>query len=201
MNDTTDKLSTLMDGELRDHHEQDKLFDKLSSDGEMKAAWQRYHLARDAIKGQLSDFPKLDVSEAVRESLKSEPVILTPIWQRLNPRFVMKQVAGLAVAAAVGTIAVLSVQQAQVATPDNNTIAQANNQPVKSQLASPTGQIRQVSFTTREKLDAAVESKLSGYLVNHNEFSNSVRVSGVMPYTRIVGYVPAASSKQVNNDK
>ena len=32
MNDTTDKLSTLMDGELRDHHEQGKLFDKLASD-------------------------------------------------------------------------------------------------------------------------------------------------------------------------
>ena len=201
MNDTTDKLSTLMDGELRDHREQGKLFDELASDEGMKEAWQRYHLARDAIKGQLSDFPNLDVSAAVHESLKSEPVILTPIWQRLNPRFVMKQVAGLAVAAAVGTIAVLSVQQAQIADADNNTIAQVDNQPVKSQVASATGQIRQVSFTTREKLDVAVESKLSGYLVNHNEFSNSVRVSGVMPYTRIVGYVPAASSKQVNNDK
>lgn len=198
MNDTTDKLSTLMDGELRDA---DKLLDQLANNKEMKQAWQRYHLARDAIKGQLSDFPGLDVSAAVHESLKSEPVILTPIWKRMNPRFVMKQVAGLAVAAAVGTIAVLSVQQAQITTPGNNTIAQVNNQPVKSQLASSTGQIRQVSFTTREKLDAAVESKLSGYLVNHNEFSNTVRMSGVMPYTRIVGYVPAASSEQVNNDK
>lgn len=197
MKDTTDKLSTLMDGELRDP---DKLLDKLANDEEMHKTWQRYHLVRDAMKGQLSEFPALDVSAAVRESLKSEPVILTPIWKRLNPRFVMKQAAGLAVAAAVGTIAVLSVQQAQITTPESGAIAQVNQQPVKSQLAS-TGQIRQVSFTTREKLDVAVESKLSGYLVNHNEFSNSVRVSGVMPYTRIVGYVPAAPSKQVNNDK
>jgi len=198
MNDKTDKLSALMDGELRDA---DNVLDNLEKDESMKQAWQRYHLARDAIKGQLSDFPTLDVSAAVSESLKSEPVILTPIWQRMNPRFVMKQVAGLAVAAAVGTIAVLSVQQAQLTTTDNNTIAKANTQPAKTQLASTPAQIRQVSFTTRKKLDAAVESKLSGYLVNHNEFSNSVRVSGVMPYTRIVGYVPAASSKQVNNDK
>lgn len=198
MNDTTDKLSTLMDGELRDA---DILLDNLAKDEALQKTWQRYHLARDAVKGQLSDFPGLDVSAAVHESLKSEPVILTPIWKRIHPHFVMKQVAGLAVAAAVGTIAVLSVQQAQIASPDNNTIAQVNNQPVKSQLASSSGQIRQVSFTTREKLDAAVESKLSGYLVNHNEFSNSIRVSGVMPYTRIVGYVPAASSEQVNNDK
>lgn len=198
MNDTTDKLSALMDGEL---HDADKLIEQLAADEEMKEVWQRYHLARDAMKGQLSDFSKLDVSAAVRESLQSEPVILTSIWKRMNPRFVMKQVAGLAVAAAVGTIAVLSVQQAQVTATDNDTIAKAISQPAKTQLASTPAQIRQVSFTTREKLDAAVESKLSGYLVNHNEFSNSVRVSGVMPYTRIVGYVPAASAKQVNNDK
>ena len=99
MNNTTDKLSALMDGEL---HDADKLIEQLAADDEMKEAWQRYHLARDAMKGQLSDFPQLDISAAVRESLESEPVILTPIWKRMNPRFVMKQVAGLAVAAAVG---------------------------------------------------------------------------------------------------
>ncbi|MCW8899455.1 MAG: sigma-E factor negative regulatory protein [Gammaproteobacteria bacterium] len=208
MNDRTDKLSTLMDGELRDQHEQDKCVEKLAQDKEMQDVWQRYHLARDALKGQLSDFPTLDISAAVSESLKSEAVILTPIWRRLSPRYVMKQAAGLAVAAAVGTIAVLSVQQTQLATPDTNAVAQTVNQQSNSQLVATagqtTGQIRQVSFTTRQKLDSAVESKLSGYLVNHNEFSNSVRVSGVMPYTRIVSFVPAStasSSAQVNNDK
>jgi len=73
---------------------------------------------------------------------------------------------------------------------------------VASQLQP--GKIRQVSFTTRHKLDAAVESKLSGYLVNHNEFSTSTRVSGVMPYTRIVSFVSsssAPSSIQVDNEK
>ena len=208
MNDKNDKLSTLMDGELRDQHEQAKWLENLATDKEMQDVWQRYHLVRDAMKGQLSDFPTLDISAAVSESLKSEAVILTPIWQRLSPRYIMKQAAGLAVAAAVGTIAVLSVQQTQLTTPDNNTIAQTTNQQVTHQLAASTsqtaGQIRQVSFTTRQKLDVDVESKLSGYLVNHNEFSNSVRVSGVMPYTRIVSFVPASttsSSEQVNNDK
>ena len=202
MKDTTEKLSALMDGELQDN---DKLLQQLASDEDMKQTWQRYHLARDVMKGQLSDFVTLDVSKAVSESLKSEPVILTPIWQRLNPRYVMKQAAGLAVAAAVGTIAVLSVQQAQLQSTDNNTIAQVSKPTIQTQVASAPEsvpqQIRQVSFTTREKLDAAVESKLSGYLVNHNEFSNAVRVSGVMPYTRIVGYVPAVSPEQVKNDK
>ena len=198
MNDQTDKLSTLMDGELRD---QDKWLEKLAKDEEMKDVWKRYHLARDAMKGQLSDFPALDISAAVSESLKDEPIILTPLWRRISPKYVMKQAAGLAVAAAVGTIAVLSVQQTQIVSPDTNTLASATNQQVVPLSAPSTGQIRQVSFTTRKKLDAAVESKLSGYLVNHNEFATSVRVSGVMPYTRIVSFVPNASSEQVNNDK
>lgn len=192
MNDRTDRLSALMDGEL---HDVDKGLEQLAKDKEMQDAWRRYHLARDVMKGQASDFPALDISAAVSESLKNEPAILTPIWRRLSPRYVMKQAAGLAVAAAVGTIAVLSVQQTQLVSSDDNVIANAasnSSYQIASQLQP--GQIRQVSFTTRQKLDAAVESKLSGYLVNHNEFSTSIRVSGVMPYTRIVSFVPASSA-------
>ena len=193
MNDRTDRLSALMDGEL---HDVDKGLEQLAKDKEMQDVWRRYHLARDVMKGQTSDFPTLDISAAVSESLKSEAVILTPIWRRLSPRYVMKQAAGLAVAAAVGTIAVLSVQQTQLVSSDNNLIANAtpgNSYQLASQIQP--GQIRQVSFTTRQKLDEAVESKLSGYLVNHNEYSTSIRVSGVMPYTRIVSFVPTPSSK------
>jgi len=206
MNDKIDKLSALMDGELASQQEQKKCFEQLAQDKEMQDVWQRYHLVRDAMKGQLSAFPSSDISAAVSESLKTEPVILTPMWRRLSPRYVMKQAAGLAVAAAVGTIAVLTVQQTQLVSSNNSTIAKANGENATYQVASQLqpGQIRQVSFTTRQKLDAAVESKLSGYLVNHNEFSTSTRVSGVMPYTRIVSFVSsssAPSSIQVDNEK
>lgn len=203
MNDITDKLSALMDSELPDQKEQKKCFEQLAKDKEMQGVWQRYHLVRDAMKGQLSTFPSLDVSAAVSESLKTEPVIFTPMWRRLSPRYVMKQAAGLAVAAAVGTIAVLTVQQTQLVSSTNSTIAKANGANATYQVASQLqpGQIRQVSFTTRQKLDAAVEAKLSGYLVNHNEFSTSTRVSGVMPYTRIVSFVSTPSSIQVDNEK
>ena len=193
MNDKINKLSALMDSEL---HDAEKSIKQLVNDKEMQDVWQRYHLVRDVMKGQTSDFPTLDISSAVSESLKNEPVILTPIWRRLSPRYVMKQAAGLAVAAAVGTVAVLSVQQTQLASSDKNVIASVTpNSSYQTSSQIQPGQIRQVSFTSRQKLDAAVESKLSGYLVNHNEFSTSVRVSGVMPYTRIVSFVPSTSLK------
>jgi len=192
MNDKTDKLSSLMDGEVRD---QDAWFERLAKDPEMLQTWKRYHIARDAMKGQLSEHPKLDISAAVRDAIKDEPVIFTPVWKRLSPRYLMKQAGGLAVAAAVGTIAVLSLQQTQLVSPDNSVIAKAANNTVTLQQ----NKIRQVSFTTREKLDAAVEAKLSGYLVNHNEFSKSTRVSGVMPYSRIVSFVSSSAEKSQND--
>lgn len=191
MNDRTDRLSALMDGEL---HDVDKGLDLLTKDKALQDVWHRYHLVRDVMKAQASDLPTLDISAAVSESLKNEPVILTPIWRRLSPRYVMKQAAGVAVAAAVGTIAVLSVQQTQIVSSGDNVIANAApNSSYQAVSEMQPGQIRQVNFTTRKKLDTAVESKLSGYLVNHNELSTSVRVSGVMPYTRIVSFVPSPS--------
>lgn len=206
MKDKLDKLSILMDGELRQQRDQKKIIDQLVADKEMQSTWKRYHLARDVMKGQLSAYPTLDVSAAVSQSLQDEPAIFTPIWRRLTPRYVMKQAAGLAVAAAVGTIAVLTVQQTQLFSANNNLIANAAHPAPISLIAAQkkSGQIRQVRFTTRHKLDAAVEAKLSGYLVNHNEFSTSIRVSGVMPYTRIVSFVPTPASplvSQENDDK
>ena len=203
MDKNSEKLSALMDSEL---HQSNECLDQLSGDAELRDVWQRYHLARDAIKGQLSNQPFMDISANVSEALKAEAVIFTPIWRRLSPRFIMKQTAGLAVAAAVATVAVLSVQQAQLPESNITSIASANTQQVINQDNLQAGlqqgsQLRQVSFTTRQKLDAAVESKLSSYLVNHNEFSKSVRVSGVMPYSRIVSFVPSSNSQQVNNDK
>lgn len=197
MNERDDKLSALMDGQLRDS---DAYLERLAQDSEMRAVWQRYHLARDAMKGKLSTTPLLDISAGVSHALQQEATIITPLWRRISPRYVMKQTAGLAVAAAVSTIAVLGVQQMQLTEQGNTAVAQNSVQPVQ-QIAQNTNKIRQVAFTTRQKLDADVESKLSGYLVNHNEFSNSLRVSGVMPYTRIVSFVPAQSSQQVQNDK
>ena len=40
------------------------------------------------------------------------------------------------------------------------------------------------------RLTAAVEKKLNGYLVSHNEFSASTRMKGMLPYTRIVSQAP-----------
>ena len=193
MSEMNEKLSALVDGEL---HNSDKLIEQTATDHELAAAWQRYHLVRDAMQGKLSQQPSLDISDSVRKAIAQEPAIFTPIWRRIHPRTIMKQAAGLAVAAAVGTLAIISVQQVQLSDTAPNTIA--SNQTI----ATDRQQIRQVAVKKLNRLDAAVESKLSGYLVNHNEYSASARMNGVMPYTRIVSVVPARSlEKRAVNEK
>lgn len=195
MKELDEKLSAFIDDE---EHDVDSIVKSLTRDNELSAKWQRYHLVKDAIKGQLSEQPTLDISSQVSKALENEAVIFTPKWKRhLTPRFIMKQVAGVAVAATVGTVAILSVQQTQLVDNNSATVA-AVNSPVATQVNNISSQqLRQVAFTTREKLDEAVESKLSGYLVNHNEYSKSVNVSGIMPYTRIVSFVPKQDNAKV----
>lgn len=193
MSELNEKLSAFVDGELR---ETDQLLRKLASDHEASQQWQRYHLIRDAMQGKLSRQPECDISTQLREAIAGEPVIFTPLWRRIHPRFIMKQAAGFAVAAAVGTLAVLSVQQVQLNNAPATTVAVA--QPTVSERQ----QIRQVTVKKFNRLDAAVESKLNGYLVNHNEYSASARMNGLMPYTRIVSIVPARSlEKRAVNEK
>ena len=44
--------------------------------------------------------------------------------------------------------------------------------------------------TDNSRLDSAVESKLSGYLVHHNEYSVTAKMQGALPYMRIVSVTP-----------
>ncbi len=175
-----EQLSALMDDELDGHP---SLLSELGSNVELRAEWARYHLIRDVITDHLPDQPYSDISARVSARLEAEPAIFAPIHKRRQPsrlRFVAKQVAGLAIAATVSAVAVLTVQQHQ--TPEAGPTAAG------LAAASPPTRVRYVSADTR--LDQKVQSKLSGYLVNHNEYSVSGNMQGLMPYMRIVSVTP-----------
>ena len=124
--------------------------------------------------------PKED--SRVSQALEDEPAILAPVHKRkraLRIPFIMKQVGGLAIAATVSAVAVLTVQHTQ---------DQTTTTPTEIAAANPPAQVRYVSDTSG--LDTAVQSKLDGYLVNHNEYSVSANMQGVLPYMRIVSETP-----------
>jgi sigma-E factor negative regulatory protein RseA len=185
-NKIDEQLSTLVDDELAN---QDAVLEQVAADPELKARWTRYHLIRDVVTGHIPEEQPLgDIASRVSQALENEPAILAPVHKRKRaPKipFIMKQVGGLAIAATVSAVAVITVQQTQEETSTTPTeIAAVQSQP----QAKPSAQVRYVSDTSG--LDTAVQSKLSGYLVNHNEYSVSANMQGVLPYMRIVSETP-----------
>lgn len=189
-NKIDEQLSILMDDELIEH---DAVLDRLMADPQLQARWSRYHLMRDVITGHLPEQPLGDITGRVSQALEKEPAILAPVHKHRRTRkplpYIMKQVGGLAIAATVSAVAVLTVQHTQDETSTTSTEIAAVQPQSQPQLPShASAQVRYVTDTSG--LDTAVQSKLSGYLVNHNEYSVTGNMQGVMPYMRIVSETP-----------
>ena len=189
-NKIDEQLSILVDDELADH---DAVIERVAADPELKARWSRYHLMRDVITGHMPEQPVGDIASRVSRALEQEPAIFAPVHKRKRAKkqlpFIMKQVGGLAIAATVSAVAVLTVQQTQDETSTTPTEIAAVQPQTQPQLQSqPSAQVRYVTDTSG--LDTAVQSKLSGYLVNHNEYSVTGNMQGVLPYMRIVSETP-----------
>jgi len=185
-----EQLSILVDDELADH---DAVLERVATDPELKARWSRYYLMRDVITGHMPEQPVGDIASRVSQALEQEPAIFAPVHKRKRAKkqlpFIMKQVGGLAIAATVSAVAVLTVQQTQDETTTTPTEIAAVQPQTQPQLQSPPpAQVRYVTDTSG--LDTAVQSKLSGYLVNHNEYSVTGNMQGVLPYMRIVSETP-----------
>ncbi len=171
-----ERVSSFLDGEQKLDN---TLMDSLLNNEETKAKWARYNLVSDIINDRAKY--KVDNSwfSELNRKLENEPVILAPKVSRTFRQKVIKQVSGFAVAATVAMVAILSVQQTQVAEKDSATQI--------AQRALTSSEIKPVSL----RLNKAAESKLSGYLVNHYEYSITGKMQGVMPYMRIVSVTPA----------
>ncbi len=186
-----ERLSALMDDELVDF-EQD--LDYLEESDSLKQRWMRYHLIRDVVSGHVPDtlVPDFDLAARITAALEHEPTILAP--RRFQPRQLMKQAAGLAIAATVSAIAIISIQNpptgvTPLATADRqgrNLIAfNSERQNTKrAELVSLPATARHIHSPA---INRASTSKFSGYLLNHNEYAASANIQGMLPYMRIVG--------------
>ena len=173
-----EKVSSLLD----DEQALDKtLMDSLLTDEDVKAKWARYNLVSDVLNKRAHHQVDNSWFTELSNQLDNEPTVLAPAKSRSFTQKAIKQVTGFAVAATVAMVAIISVQQSQVATKDTVTnIATGIN-------SSSSADVRPVTL----RLNKAKESRLSGYLVNHYEYSVSGKMQGVMPYMRIVSVTPA----------
>jgi len=184
-----EQLSHLMDDELQDA---DKLLSELKQDDELRARWERYHLIRDAMGNHLPDQLETGLAARISAQLDKEPTILAPRRKLFDRNVILKPAAGFAIAATIATIAIVSVQNLRHAEQDSFDIATVRIQPKVANLAEAK------LAAERKKHIRAVDTKLSGYLVKHNEYSVSARMQGVLPYMRIVGDTVGQRTK---NDK
>lgn len=73
-----EKLSAFMDGEVLDK----ELMGTIARDDSMKETWQRYHLIRDTMRGDVGEVVHFDIASRVALALENEPVRISPEQQR-----------------------------------------------------------------------------------------------------------------------
>jgi len=187
MNDEIrEQISALADDELSDV-ERPLLLGRLQRDHELRAFLGRCQLIGEVMRGA-GEAASLGIADRVQKALAADAPLSVPLNGTTGRVAWVKPAAGLAVAASVALVAVLSVNALRNDAPEPAVApALASAEPA----GSPEAVVARAGDSPGEqwdRLDPRIDKRLSGYLVNHNEYAASRGVQGVMPYVRIVGY-------------
>jgi sigma-E factor negative regulatory protein RseA len=181
-----EQLSAMADDELS-AVERPLLLGRLQRDPELRACLGRYQLIGEVMRGGIAATATLGVAARVQRALAADSPMHVPAAGMNNSRPVwLRPLAGVAVAASVAVVAVLSVNSLRE-TETESVPALASGQSAAGSV-TPVTQVSESDGEQWERLDPRIDKRLSGYLVNHNEYAASRGVQGVMPYVRIVGY-------------
>lgn len=181
-----EQLSVLMDGE-HSELEARSAIDAGMRDQGLRAVWERMHLVRDVMRGDVPERVDPKFAERVRERIGSEPAILAPYASR--SRF-SRPLTAIAIAASVAAVAILGVRQFNHTpaspAPVSVAVQEAATEPpptIQADFERPPSSVVQWSGAS-----PAAASRLNGYLVNYSEQRSNLGVSSIPPYVRIVGY-------------
>lgn len=194
MNDTVkEQLSALIDGELPDE-ERELLHKRLATDSELRAAWQRYHLIRDAMRENLPELISRTSDSVIVPDHDEQPVTVTPQSASLM-RFA-RPAAGFAIAASVAMLAVFGV----VSNRDQLSSEPAPQVAVSKPAKQLPDNFIVVPRTGWESVRPAVVSHLNSYLVDHSNYSGFGASQSIIPYTRVAGYDQPMPDKKLEAD-
>lgn len=198
-----EQLSALLDDELS-ATESARLLDQLGQSRELRNQWDRYHLIGDVLRGETLHVSSKQIAERVRERIEMEPAIIAApkpqsnaspaaSKQRASVQW-LKPAAGVALAASVAAVTVVSLPQLTGDSDvSDNGILIASTQPINPpvQLVSSdrsSAYSRGSSMRWKNLSEPQIESKLNGYLVDHNEYAAPGGMNGVLPYATFVSY-------------
>lgn len=210
-----EKISALMDHQLG-APEADELTAHMAHDPSLRYCWARYHLIGDALRNNgrnnLPDTIKHDLAARVAKIIETEPPLPVSLdTYRHSPGYIrgkaatfFKPAVGMAIAASVALVAVVSFNmtgginhptgQQLVMAPLQNSASMMPAQPIPPSVmasASVAPQMPAEAVVHITGPELANNPRLASYLEDHNKYSNATVVQGQMlPYVRIVGYVP-----------
>jgi sigma-E factor negative regulatory protein RseA len=172
-----EEISALVDGETNDI-ERARTLRTLDKDPALRQVWERYHLVRTALRRELDVMASPGLSDRIAERLRNEHV--EPTHYGFLKSGIAKYAGGSAIAAAVATIAILTLQ------PVSTTLSTAGN-------TSSAGQTR-VAEATPSAPNA--QQVLNPYLVRHGEYAPVAGMNGMISYVRVVGRTPTVPENQ-----
>lgn len=183
-----EQISALVDDELAEA-EHALISKRLAGDAALRSKLSRYQLISDSLQNHLPRKTDPDFHIGVQLALQDEPALVQVTSARLARFF--KPVAGLAVAASVAVVAVLSLQSVRQENPsETSTLATASVLEERTPLdVAPL----LANNTPNASGDA---QNLDIYLVNHNEFAVNRGMQGMLPYMRLVGHDSSVDDKE-----
>jgi len=167
-----EQLSALVDDELASA-EQALLIKQLAGDSDLSQRLARYQLISDAMQNHLPQRVDPDFRTRVQGALPDA----AGNYPAAGFAAFIKPLAGLAVAASVAVVTVLSVQS----------FRQQNTSGVQAVASAPADSDYIRAGDNGDPSQGRVvrtDKALDVYLVNHNEFAVS---RGMLPYARLVG--------------
>ncbi len=183
MTEGNEHISALMD----DDYDQHSLNELLQND-DLKQTWTRYHLIGDCLREHLPDQIDTNLAQRVSAQLADEPTVLAPVAKQNHT---LKPVMGFAIAASVALVAVLGIRQ----NTDSVSPVPAQAVVASTEIAQPEITPDTFTFNEPQVRPASIQSdtpaampsqRMSGYLVNHNQFRSSNSMHGGLPYVRII---------------
>ena len=200
MNKRKEKISAFLDNDM---HRDELMSFSLSAEPDDAKTVQRYQMMGDALRGEMSDSSFIDVSLAVREALASENIgektsaakseaLSEPLSGKpgfFNVSAWFRPVAGMAVAASVAVVMVVTLSGQETGTLAQ-VAANIDTQP-------ETQPVVRLAVDNNAITDKIIDNKAAGnnsididqrLLNQHLEFATQDTLQGRLPYVRAVSF-------------
>ncbi len=182
----SEKLSNLMDEKIS-QWELDEFLTAYKNDPELAARWQRYHVAQDLIKNEVSEKDlQFDIAAKVMAQVKANPnETIKPETSASNVvEFPAKTATAkkpwwpMAIAASMLLGLYFIIQQPLQQPAVETQVAEVTTTPNSDPMSMPHWQTD----------NAAVEDVLNALLVEHSEFTSVTGMNGLGSYSKFVSY-------------